>query len=661
MRKKTEKNEKPEKVEKIKAVKKKAEKKNVNNADTSLAEYLFHEGTNYCAWEYMGAHLFDNFCVFRVWAPNAKKVYVTGDFCGWKDKACEAKRITSGGIYECVVENAKEFDNYKFLIVTEDGREFLKSDPYGFHSETRPGTASKIYNIEKYKWNDNKWMEARKEAPYTKPMNIYEVHFGSWKRYSDGNVFSYKKMTEELIPYLKEMNYTHVELMPMSEYPFDKSWGYQVTGYYAPTSRYGEPQDFMYFIDKCHQNGISVILDWVPAHFPKDANGLYEFDGSCCYEYENPKKREHADWGTRIFDYEKPEVNSFLISNACFWFQKYHVDGLRVDAVASMLYLDYGKQYGEWEPNVFGGNGNMEAIEFFKKLNTRVFSAYEGIMMIAEESTAWPKITYPVHDGGLGFNYKWNMGWMNDTLSYMRTDPLYRKGLHNNLTFSLTYAFSENFILPLSHDEVVHMKGSLIGKMPGDDTGKFSNLRAYLGYMYAHPGKKLMFMGGELGQYKEWNEETELDWGILSNENNKKFHKFMKELNKFYKEEPALWERDDSWDGFDWASCDDDNNNVISFYRKDSKNNSILAICNFSALQQTKYKLGVAAGGKYNEVFSTDLKEFGGKTEKLNSYNAKKGDMHGRQHYIEVDLPPFSTVYIYKKNVRRQTGKDLKK
>ncbi len=639
---------------------KKEEKKEFILPDTSLAEYLFHEGTNYCAWEFMGAHLYDDYCVFRVWAPKASSVYVTGDFCSWQPKAHIARRITDGGIFECVIENVKEFDTYKYLIVTPDGREILKADPYGFHMETRPQTASKVYSLDSYEWNDKKWMDERKEAPYKKPVNIYEVHFGSWKRYKDGNVFSYKKMAQELIPYLKSMNYTHVELMPMSEYPYDKSWGYQVTGYYAPTSRYGEPKDFMYFIDECHKNGIAVILDWVPAHFPKDENGLYEFDGSCCYEYENPKKREHADWGTRIFDYGKPEVLSFLISNACFWFSKYHVDGLRVDAVASMLYLDYGKRTGEWEPNKYGGNGNLEAIEFFKKLNSRVFSEYEGILMIAEESTAWPKITYPVHDGGLGFNYKWNMGWMNDTLSYMRTDPLYRKGIHNNLTFSLTYAFSENYVLPLSHDEVVHMKGSLIGKMPGDEKTKFANLRAYLGYMYAHPGKKLLFMGGDIAQKKEWNESEELDWCILKNDLNKKYQHFIKELNKFYKSEPTLWECDDSWDGFDWASCDDDNNNVISFYRKDTAENTVLTVCNFSSLNHENYKLGVEKSGKYNLVFSTDMKDFGGSTDKLTSYTAKKGEQHGKQYYLSLNIPPFSTIFLYKKNIRKHTRKDLK-
>ena len=625
--------------------------------ETSFAQYVFHEGTNCEAYNLLGAHLSSqNECVFRVWAPNAERVFVTGDFCDWDYYKYEMKRLTPGGIYECTVDGVFEFHAYKYVIHTKDGREILKADPYAFHAETRPSTASKVYDIEKYKWNDKKWMEKRTEAPYTKPVNIYEFHFGSWRRYEDGNNFSYKKIADELIPYLKEMNYTHLEIMPVSEYPYDKSWGYQVTGYYAPTSRYGEPCDFMYFIDECHKNGIGVILDWVPAHFPKDEFGLYEFDGSFCYEYSDPLKREHSDWGTRIFDYEKPEVISFLISNACYWFEKYHVDGLRVDAVASMLYLDYGKKDGEWRANKYGDNGNLEAIEFFKKLNSCVFEKYKGILMIAEESTAWPKITYPVHEGGLGFNYKWNMGWMNDTLNYFKTDPFFRKGVHNNLTFSLTYAFSENFILPLSHDEVVHMKGSLLNKAPGDEKTKFANLRAYMAYMYAHPGKKLMFMGGELAQLSEWNEETQLDWHVLEKESHKKHHFFIKSLNEFYKKEPALWENDDSWDGFDWASCDDDNNNIISFFRIDKKGNKLLCVCNFSSVLQPDYKLGVPNRGNYVQVFSTNDKAFGGDGRGNTVLRAKSGEYHGKKQYIELNIPPFSTLYIYKKKIKTKKG-----
>lgn len=623
----------------------------------NMAEYLFHEGTNYCAYEFLGAH-FDGEgkCVFRVWAKNAKKVFVTGDFCGWDYFKYEMKKITDGGIYELEISDVSEFQAYKYVIETNDGRTILKADPYAFHSETRPGTASKIYDyknkLKNYKWHDKAWMEKR-EAPYTKPVNIYEVHFGSWRRYKDGSNFSYRKMADELIEYLKEMNYTHVELMPMGEYPYDKSWGYQVTGYYAPTSRYGEPKDFMYFVDECHKNNISVILDWVPAHFPKDEHGLYEFDGSFLYEYEDPLKREHTDWGTRIFDYEKPEVISFLISNACYWLREYHIDGLRVDAVASMLYLDYGRKDGEWRQNKYGDNGNLEAIEFFKKLNTAVFNEFKGILMVAEESTAWPMITYPVSSGGLGFNYKWNMGWMNDSLSYLKTDPFFRKGVHNNLTFSLTYAFSENFILPLSHDEVVHMKGSLLGKVPVESDAKYANLRAYIAYMYAHPGKKLMFMGGELAQYSEWNEEKEIDWHLLNIENHKKHHLFIKELNAFYKKEPSLWECDDSWDGFDWASCDDDNNNIISFFRIDKEGNKLLCVCNFSSVTQYNYKLGVPNRGNYTQVFSTNDTLYGGNGEGNGVLKAKSGEYHGKKQYIELTIPAFSTVYIYKKKVKK--------
>ncbi len=622
----------------------------------TMAEYLFHQGTNSRAYDFLGAKLQENCCIFRTWAPNAKEVYVTGSFCNWDYFLHRATKISDGGLFECVIDNAKEFDSYKFVIITKNDETLLKADPYGYHSETRPGDASKIYDLSKYHWNDKKWMSNR-EAPYKKPMNIYEVHFGSWKRYSDGNNFSYQKMTEELIPYVKEMGYTHIELMPMSEYPYDKSWGYQVTGYYAPTSRYGEPTEFMHFIDECHKNDIGVILDWVPAHFPKDAQGLYKFDGSYCYEYESPYKREHKDWGTHVFDYGKNEVISFLISNACFWLDKYHIDGLRVDAVASMLYLDYGRNHGEWEQNQYGGNGNLEAVEFLKKLNSRVFSDFPGIMMIAEESTAWPMITYPIEDGGLGFNYKWNMGWMNDSLRYMATDPFFRKGVHNNMTFSLTYAFSENFVLPLSHDEVVHEKCSLLNKMPGYLHDKFSNLRTYLTYMFTHPGKKLTFMGADIAQQGEWNEETELSWELLQYPEHQKHHAFIKALNSFYKSEPTLWEQDDSWEGFQWASADDCSNNVYAFWRIDQKGNKLLSVFNFSSNRYEGYKLGVPNRGNYIEVFSTDREEFGGSGTAAQKLTAKSGEMHGQKQYIELTIPPFSALCFYKKAIPKRAKK----
>ncbi len=622
----------------------------MNNHDNNLAEYLFHEGTNFTAYEYLGSHFIDNgVCAFRVWAPNASEVYITGDFCDWEEKRYPAFRITEGGIFECIINGVKEFDSYKYVIITQDGKTLYKADPYAYHNETRPGTASKVYDISGYRWKDEKWMSKRNENIFDKPVNIYELHFGSWRKYKDGKPFSYDKMADEIIPYVKEMGFTHIELMPISEYPYDKSWGYQVTGYYAPTSRYGTPKEFMSFIDKCHKAGIGVILDWVPAHFPKDAHGLYEFDGTCCYEYEDPKKREHPDWGTRIFDYAKNEVKCFLISNACYWFEKYHIDGIRVDAVASMLYLDYGKKHGEWTPNKYGGNGNLEAKEFLQKLNTRVFEAFGNVLMIAEESTAWPLITYPVDVGGLGFNYKWNMGWMNDSLLYMQQDPFFRKGVHDKLTFSMTYAFSENFILPLSHDEVVHGKRSLLSKMPGEYEDKFSNLRAYLGYMYAHPGKKLLFMGAEFGQFIEWNEEEELDWSLLEFEKHKNQKEFTKKLSDFYLKTPALWELDLSWEGFEWADVDDNINNVIAFFRRDKNGNLILAVSNFSSVLQKDYKIGVPFGGDYTEVFSSDNKDFGGQGIENGKVTAKKGNIHGRDKYISLTLPPFSTLYFYKK------------
>ena len=620
------------------------------NTDNSLAEYLFHEGTNFKSYEYLGAHFTDeNTCVFRVWAPNAKSVYVTGDFCDWETFSHMAHRITDGGIFECVISGVLEFDAYKYVIVTKNDEILFKADPYAYHCETRPGTASKVYDISHFSWNDEKWLLKRNSDIYNSPINIYELHLGSWKKDACGNTLTYDKIADEIIPYVKEMGFTHIELMPISEYPYDKSWGYQVTGYFAPTSRYGTPKDFMSFVNKCHSAGIGVILDWVPAHFPKDAHGLSLFDGTACYEYEDPKKSEHPDWGTKIFDFGKNEVRCFLISNACFWFSKYHIDGLRVDAVASMLYLDYGKKHGEWTPNKFGGNGNLEAKEFLQKLNARVFEEFNGVLMVAEESTAWPLITYPVDVGGLGFNFKWNMGWMNDSLLYMEQDPFFRKGVHNKLTFSMTYAFSENFILPLSHDEVVHGKRSLISKMPGEYDAKFSNLRAYLGYMYAHPGKKLLFMGAEFGQFIEWNEETELDWSLLSFESHKMQKEFTKSLCNFYLKTPALWELDTTWEGFEWADVDDDINNVLAFFRRDKKGNLILAVSNFSSVLQKDYKIGVPLAGVYLEVFSSDDVRFGGSGFENGKVTSKKGKFHGRDNFISLTLPPFSTVYFYKR------------
>ena len=630
---------------------------NCHKEDNSLAEYLFHEGTNYTSYNYLGAHFDGNVCIFRTWAPNAREIYVTGSFNGWNKYTHKAYRITGGGIFECVIPNVQEFDSYKYIIITKDGRELYKSDPYGYHCETRPGTASKVYCLDGYKWEDEIWMQNRK-TPYNEAVNIYEMHLGSWRRYSDGNMFSYDKIAEEIIPYVKEMGFTHIELMPISEYPYDKSWGYQVTGYYAPTSRYGTPKDFMKFVDICHKNGIGVILDWVPAHFPKDSHGLFEFDGSCCYEYTDELKKEHKEWGTRVFDFAKNEVKCFLISNACYWLDKYHIDGLRVDAVASMLYLDYNRKDGQWRPNEYGGNGNIEAREFLQKLNTRVFSEFKGIMMIAEESTAWPMITYPVSEGGLGFNYKWNMGWMNDTLQYMQQDPFFRKGVHNNLTFSLTYAFSENFILPLSHDEVVHGKRSLLSKMPGEYEDKFANLRAYLAYMYAHPGKKLLFMGCEIGQFIEWNEEQELDWNLLEFESHRQQKHFVQRLNEVYKKNAPFWELDTSWDGFNWADLSDDNNNIISFFRIDKKGNSILSVSNFSSVPQKDYKVGVPRRGIYDEIFSTDSKEFGGSGTVNGKVKTISAKMHGQNHCISINIPAFSTTYFYKKCPTQKNKKD---
>jgi len=623
--------------------------------DDALAQYLFHEGTNHCAYEYFGAHLKGNTCTFRVWAPNAKKVFVTGSFCNWEDFTHQAKKLTDGGIYECIISGVSEFDSYKFVIITQDEKTIYKADPYAYHAETRPETASKVYDIKGFNWHDEKWLKKRNGNDFSRPLNIYEVHFGSWRRYENGEPYSYKKMADELIPYVKEMGFTHIELMPIAEYPYDKSWGYQVTGYFAPTSRYGTPCDFMSFVDKCHTAGIGVILDWVPAHFPKDEHGLSMFDGGFCYEYEDAKKGEHPDWGTKIFDYGRCEVQSFLISNACYWLKYYHIDGLRVDAVASMLYLDYGKRDGEWVKNAYGGNENLEAKAFLQKLNKEVFMRHPDVLMIAEESTAWPLVTYPTDVDGLGFNYKWNMGWMNDSLLYMQQDPFFRKGVHDKLTFSMTYAFSENFILPLSHDEVVHEKKSLISKMPCEYTDKFSNLRAYLSYMYAHPGKKLLFMGAEFAQFVEWNEDRELDWNLLAFDAHKNHHEFCRELFNFYKNTPALYEQDKTWEGFLWATVDDNVNNVLAFLRFDKSKNAILCVSNFSSVEQKNYKIGVPMRGVYKEVFSTDDVRYGGSGFKNERVNTKSKGINGQKYHISVDIPPFSTLYFYKRANKKKT------
>ncbi len=612
---------------------------------------LFASGKGYDCFDYLGSHPEKRKgkagAVFRVWAPNAKSVSVTGDFCNWDSNACPMKRIEHG-IFELFVEGVREYDTYKYAITAFDGKTVLKSDPYAYHYETEMSHASKFYDIEGYKWNDSEWQEKKKKIDvYNSPMNIYEVHIGSWKKYADGNYFDYVKFGQELSKYVKEMNYTHIEIMPVAEHPFEGSWGYQISGYFAPTSRYGTPKDFMKFVDIMHEAGIGVILDWVPAHFPKDEFALYRFDGTPCYEYADPRKGEHREWGTAVFDYGKNEVKSFLISNALFWFRKYHIDGLRVDAVASMLYLDYNRRDGEWVPNVNGGRENLEAIDFLRQLNEAVFAQNPEALMIAEESTAWPMVTKPGFMGGLGFNFKWNMGWMNDMLRYMSLDPLFRKDNHNSLTFSFFYAFSENFILPISHDEVVHGKCSLINKMPGDYDMKFDGLRAFFAYMMAHPGKKLIFMGSEFGQFIEWNYKNELDWLLLDYEKHQKTQKFSAELNKFYLENSPFWENDSDWDGFKWISNDDNTQSIISFMRINKKGEQIICVCNFVPVDRTDYRIGVPFEGSYKVVMSSADEAFGGKGDfDKRAVRSKNIPMHGFRQSIALKIPGMSVMYI---------------
>ncbi len=623
--------------------------KNVENK-TDLPLYLFHQGTNYNAYEYMGAHFSRvknvNGVVFRVWAPKAESVSVVGDFNGWNENSNVMNRVSDGGVFELFIKGLKEYDAYKFAV-KNNGKTVLKADPYAFHSETPSGTASKIYKLDGYKWHDADFIK-NKQKPYSKPANIYEVNLASWKRHEDGSYYTYKELAVELVSYVSDMGYTHVEFMPVSEYPFDGSWGYQVTGYYSISSRFGTPKDFMALVDAFHRKNISVIVDWVPAHFPKDEHGLYEFDGTPCYENQGWDRQEHKVWGTRLFDWGRNEVQSFLISNALFLFEKFHVDGLRVDAVASMLYLDFDKKEGEWIPNQYGGNHNLEAIAFLQKLNTVVFEKFPLALMIAEESTAFSMITKPVDVGGLGFNYKWNMGWMHDALDYMACDPYFRSGCHDKLTFSMHYAFSENFVLPISHDEVVHGKKSLLDKMFGNIEDKFSSLRAFNAYMFAHPGKKLNFMGSEYGQFKEWDYKEGLEFFMLEYDLHNKLQKFNKKLNKIYKSYPPFYEIEDSWDGFSWISVDEKNNNVIAFVRTAKDGKQVIAVINFSGNDYYKYRLGCEQGD-YSVLLCTDDKAFGGRGVcKSKRIKAQKKNAHGKDYSIRITLPRLSALYIVK-------------
>ena len=609
------------------------------------------------AYRFLGCHAqnrdgVDGF-VFRTWAPQAQSVRVTGDFNFWNEEDLPMQPVGCG-VWEAFSRFAQPGQRYKLCIKTRDGRTVYKTDPYGNRCGVLPDTASIIEAEDGFVWHDGLYRaRRRKEKILNRPVNIYEVHAGSWKRHEDGSVLSFRELAQQLVPYVKDMGYTHIELMPVMEYPYDPSWGYQITCYYAPTHRYGAPEDLKYFIDEAHRAGIGVILDWVPAHFPKDANGLYEFDGTCCYELSDPTMNEHPDWTTRIYDYGKPEVRSFLISNACYWISQFHADGIRVDAVASMLYLDYNRP--NYKPNRFGGRENLEAIDFLRQLNAAAFQTEPAVMMIAEESTAFPLITKPDYDGGLGFLFKWNMGWMNDMLQYMSLDPLYRKGDHNALTFSMTYAFSENFILPLSHDEVVHGKCSLIGKMPGNYDDKFNNLRVLYAYQMAHPGKKLNFMGSEFAQFIEWNFKQGLDWLLLGYEKHQKMQQFVKTLNRFYLENRELWEVDTGWDGYEWIEPDDRDRSVIAFRRKDRKGRELVVVCNFCPVLRENYRLGLPKQGWYVPVLNTDDEAFGGYGFAPETVRTEKKPSHGQMQSGLFRVPPMSVCFYRYHRARPQT------
>ena len=624
---------------------------------------LFYSGRDCRAFDYMGAHPFvqdgEQGYLFRVYAPEAEKVSVMGEFNDWNRDADYMTRDEQG-IWEKFIPNIPEYAAYKYSVWAKSGDVFDKSDPYGFHFETRPGNATKAYDLDGYEWGDASWLDWRKKhLPYSNPVNIYECHLGSWKMHEDGNFYSYRQLADELVPYVKEMGYTHIEFMPLTEYPFDGSWGYQVIGYFDATSRYGTPKDLMYLIDKAHQAGLGIIMDWVPAHFPKDGCGLVEFDGSHLYEYADPLKMEHKEWGTRVFDYGKVSTRNLLFSSAMFWIEKFHMDGLRVDAVASMLYLDYNRQ-GEWRPNVHGGRENLEAVDFLRLLNEYILTDHPDVMMIAEESTAWPMVTKPGYDGGLGFNFKWNMGWMNDMLCYCSADPFFRKDMHDKITFSFMYAFSENYILPLSHDEVVHGKCSLISKMPPPYENQFGGLRALYGYMAAHPGKKMLFMGGEFAQFSEWAYQRGLDWMLLDYPAHRQMQAYVKALNHFYLATPQLWEQDTDWRGFEWISHEDNRNNIIAFRRVAKDGSDIVVVVNFSPEEQQEYRIGVPITGTYEEIFTSDKTEFGGSGMANGKLKTENKPMHGQEQSIVLKIPRFGVLFLKgKARAKRRTKAEI--
>lgn len=621
--------------------------------------HLFGAGTHYEIYEKMGGRLMTHEgargAAFSVWAPNAKAVSVIGDFNNWDARRSPMRRLGESGIWELFLPAAAEGDKYKFHVTQCDGRVVDKTDPYGVYAEVRPNNASVLYPLKRYKWKDRRWMTARRKYDFrTAPMNIYEVHLGSWKRAEGDRFLTYTELAEQLIPYVKEMGYTHIEMLPVEEHPFDGSWGYQVTGYYAPTSRYGSPDEFKQFVDACHQNGISVILDWVPAHFPKDDFALARFDGTALYEHQDPRLGEHIQWGTYIFNYGRKEVANFLLANALYWMDIFHIDGLRVDAVASLLRLDFCKEEGQWLPNVYGGSENLEAIEFLKHMNSVIAEREPGALMIAEDSTAWPGVTKKVDEGGLGFSLKWNMGWMNDFLSYIKLDPIYRKYHQNKLTFGMAYHYAENFVLVLSHDEVVHTKSSMIGKMPGDVWQSFANLRLSYGFMMGHPGKKLLFMGGEFAQYSEWSEARSLDWHLLQYADHQEMQAYVKELNHLYTEEPAFWAEDFDPNGFQWIECDDAESSIVSFVRR-SKEKELVFLCNFTPVVHHGFSLGVPQEGVYHERLNSDAARFGG-SDVINAVPLQsKAEPAGRCPFrVELDVPPLGMVILEREQPKKQ-------